>query len=301
MENLKSRAQLLIIAGYLIWSFDYSIYRYMFPQYINPLAMTMLTLVVSGVICLLSFIWIKGERIDRRDLSVFAVAGLLMGVVKKGAMMVGMSDTTPIDAAIISTLGPVMVMILAAFLRIDRLTTRKILGIVMGIVGALIIVVWGRAPESAPDRAVGNLIILLSTFALSVYLVWARKIVKKYKTKTLLRWVYIWAGIFALPFTIYYYPHIDFQGFSTKAWWLFFYVLLVPTLLPNYIVLSSLRYVNPTLVSVYSYIMPVFAILLSVVLGQDTLSWERMLACIMVFVGVNLVVKAYKPKVRKSA
>jgi drug/metabolite transporter (DMT)-like permease len=273
----------------------------MFPQYINPLAMTMLTLVVSGVICLLSFIWIKGERIDRRDFSVFAVAGLLMGVVKKGAMMVGMSDTTPIDAAIISTLGPVMVMILAAFLRIDKLTTRKILGIVMGIVGALIIVVWGRAPESAPDRAVGNLIILLSTFALSVYLVWARKIVKKYKTKTLLRWVYIWAGIFALPFTIYYYPHIDFQGFNTKAWWLFFYVLLVPTLLPNYIVLSSLRYVNPTLVSVYSYIMPVFAILLSVVLGQDTLSWERMLACIMVFVGVNLVVKAYKPKVRKSA
>ncbi len=142
MENLKSRAQLLIIAGYLIWSFDYSIYRYMFPQYINPLAMTMLTLVVSGVICLLSFIWIKGERIDRHDLSVFAVAGLLMGVVKKGAMMVGMSDTTPIDAAIISTLGPVMVMILAAFLRIDKLTTRKILGIVMGIVGALIIVVW---------------------------------------------------------------------------------------------------------------------------------------------------------------
>ena len=301
MVNSKNRAQLLIIAGYLIWSLDYSIYKYMFPAYINPMAMTMLTLVLSGVICLLSFIWIRGERVERRDVPVFAVAGLLMGVVKKGAMMVGMSDTTPIDAAIISTLGPVMVMILAAILRLDKLTARKIIGIILGLVGTLIIVVWGRAPESAPHRSIGNLIILLSTFALSVYLVWARRIVKRYKAITLLRGVYIWSALFALPLTVYYWPHIDFEGFSSQAWWLFFYILLIPTLLPNYIVLNSLRYVNPTLVSVYSYIMPVFAILLSVALGQDSLSWERAAACLMVFVGVNLVVRAYNPKSKKAA
>lgn len=301
MVNSKNRAQLLIIAGYLIWSLDYSIYKYMFPEYINPLAMTMLTLVLSGVICLFSFIWIKGERVEHRDIPVFAVAGLLMGVVKKGAMMVGLSDTTPIDAAIISTLGPVMVMILAAILRLDKLTARKIIGIILGVVGTLIIVVWGRSPESAPHRSIGNLIILLSTFALSVYLVWARRIVKRYKAITLLRGVYIWSALFALPLTIYYWPHIDFEGFSSQAWWLFFYILLIPTLLPNYIVLNSLRYVNPTLVSVYSYIMPVFAILLSVALGQDSLSWERAAACLMVFVGVNLVVRAYNPKSKKAA
>lgn len=47
--------------------------------------------------------------------------------------------------------------------------------------------------------------------------------------------------------------------------------------------------IRPTLVSMYSYVQPIIAIIVSIVLGMDQLTWQKVLAACMVFGGVVIV------------
>lgn len=292
-ESLKP--YLLIIIGYLLWSVTYSMYRYLFNSFINPYAMASITLVGSGVICVISLLFGKMEKIDKNDFWKFAVAGLLMGLIKKGLLMVGMSDTTPIDASIIASIGPVMVLIISVILKIDQITVKKALGITLGLLGTCIIIFNSdKAGIVAPHRMLGNVIIFLSTLSSSIYLVWVKDLTVKYKPGTLIRGFYIIAAVLALPFAIYYAPKVEYHLFNPNTWAVFLYVVLIPTLLPNLLFLKALKTVKPTMISIYAYIMPVVATILSILLHQDKLSVTKAVASVIVFIGVFLVIKSYQ-------
>lgn len=291
-ESLKP--YLLIILGYLLWSVDYSMYKYLFSTYINPLATASITLVVSGLICLISMIFYKQEKVEKHDLWKFAGAGLLMGLLKKGLLMTGLSDTTPIDAAIIASIGPVMVLIISAIVKIDKITLSKAFGIALGLLGTCIIIFNNdKSGIVAPHRMMGNIITFLSTLSSSIYLVWVKDLNAKYKPETLIRGFYSFAALFSLPFAIYYVPTVQFHQFSTNAWLVFAYVMLIPTLIPNLLFLKAMKTVKPTIVSIYGYIMPIVAIITATMLHQDKLTWIKAAASLIVFAGVYLVIRSY--------
>lgn len=291
-ESLKP--YLLIVVGYLLWSVTYSMYRYLFGSFIDPYAMASITLVVSGIICVISLLFGKMEKIDKSDFWKFVVAGLLMGLIKKGLLMVGMSDTTPIDASIIASIGPVMVLIISVMLKIDQITAKKALGITLGLLGTCIIIFNSdKGGTVAPHRMLGNAIIFLSTLSSSIYLVWVKDLMAKYKPGTLIRGFYIIAAVLALPFALYYAPKVDYHLFNPNTWIVFLYVALIPTLLPNLLFLKALKTVKPTMISIYAYIMPVVATILSIVLHQDKLSVTKAVASVIVFIGVYLVIRSY--------
>ena len=102
------------------------------------------------------------------------------------------------------------------------------------------------------------------------------------------------AALMLLPFGLSSVIHTDFAAIPPHIWWVIAYAVLLPSFGPNYLLIFSLHYVKPTISSVYFYLQPVIATGLSVALGMDKLSWDRGLASIAVFVGVLLVVNAYK-------
>jgi drug/metabolite transporter (DMT)-like permease len=70
------------------------------------------------------------------------------------------------------------------------------------------------------------------------------------------------------------------------------FVLIVPTYLPNLLLNYSLRFVAPTTTSIYSYLQPVVAILLSVAMGLDKIRLDTILFALVIFAGVGLVTGA---------
>ena len=287
------RSYLLLLLANTIWGTDYPFYKILLSGYISPYALASVALIVAGIICAVSLLFFRGEKIHWKDLWVFAVAGLLTGVLRKGLLMVGISYASPIGASIITTVGPVIVLIISVMLMIEKLTRMKLIGLLLGLAGTLVIILFSGGTGGGHDRMLGNVIVFLATLTSAVYMVWLKKVVKKYQPLTVMRWMYIMAAIMALPFGIHYIPQTDFHAMTGSVFWLFLFVALLPTLLPNYIVISSTRFVNPTLVSVYGYVQPVVATVLSVAMGVDRLSWEQVVAGIVVFVGVYLVIRSY--------
>ena len=293
MSNVV-KAHLGLILSYVIWAVNYPLYKVIMPHYISPYAMTMLVVGVAALLAFGSMLFVPIEPVRRQDILKLVAAAALMGIAKKLFLMVGIQHTSPIDASIIATLGPILVLVISVMFLVDRFTPMKVLGMALGLAGALVVILSGNGMQAPSDKLEGNAVVLLAIVASSFSMVWLKELIMRYKPITLLRWIYPVAAVMMLPVGLGPLLSTDFSAMPAHVAWIVAYVAVVPTFGPNYLLIYSLHYVKPTISSVYFYLEPVIATAISVAMHMDTLSWDRALASLAEFAGVLLVVLSYK-------
>lgn len=293
MKN-SIRPHLALLLCNSIWALNYPLYKLVIPSHVSALSMVTATLIVAAVLSLLTLLWNRPERIERSDMLKLVGAALLIGVMRKFFLMDGLSLTSPIDGSIINTMGPILVLIISVVMHIDRFTPMKIAGIVMGATGAVMVVAFGGSAAHPASELRGNLFVLLSAFSTALYMVWFKQLISKYKPLTALRWVYCIAALAILPFGGSELVHTDFSALTGASLWAFLFILLVPTFGPNFLLIYSLKYVSPTITSIYTYLQPILATVIAVAMGMDKLHWDTVLAAVVIFGGVLLVIRSYE-------
>ena len=254
------------------------------------------SLIVAALLSWIPCIWEQGERIERKDWAIIFVAALLMGVTRKLMMMFGLSRTSPIDGSIIATIVPLLVLIVSLFAGIDSLNGRKVLGLILGMAGAVAVIITSNDSHHAQSELWGTVRMICSGVVTALYMVVFKRLVAKYRITTLLRAIYTISAIVMFPFGLEPMLQTDLAEFDTKLYLAAAFVLIVPTYLPNLLLNYSLRYLQPTLSSVYTYIQPVLAVALSVAMGLDRLHMDTLIFAVMLFIGVGLVISSYSKR-----
>ena len=294
MNRLKPHLALLVCN--VLWAMDYPFYNIVLPHYVHPMAMVSASLVATALFSLVPLLWQKAEKVERADIRKLIGAALLIGVLRKVFIMYGLSMTSPIDGSIIDTIVPLLVLVLSVLLGMDRFTRLKITGLVLGMAGAVAVVLAGASSNHAHSHLWGNVLIFLCACATSVYMVWFKRLIAKYRITTVLRWVYCAAAVMALPFGIGPIVHTDFAAIARHALFPTLFVLMVPTYVPNLMLNYALKTVQPTVSSIYTYLQPVLAIAISVGTGLDKLHADTVIFALVIFVGVGLVLRSYTVK-----
>ena len=291
-ETLKSHIALL--GCNIVWACDYPFYNLLLGRYIEPLAMVTASLVVAALLSWIPRLWESPQPIERSDWGIIFIAALLMGVARKVMMMFGLSRTSPIDGAIIATIVPLLVLLVSVIVRIDRLTARKTVGLIIGMAAAVAVIVTSNTPTHDKSGLWGNVMMICSATVTALYMVFFKRLVAKYRITTLLRAMYTISAIVMFPIGIESVVKSDFTGMNTHLWAAAAFVLIVPTYLPNLLLNYSLRFVEPTVSSIYTYIQPVLAVSLSVAMGLDVLHLDTALFAVVLFAGVWMVISSYR-------
>ena len=271
MNRLKPHLALLVCN--VLWAMDYPFYNIVLPHYVHPMAMVSASLVATALFSLVPLLWQKAEKVERADIRKLIGAALLIGVLRKVFIMYGLSMTSPIDGSIIDTIVPLLVLALSVLLGMDRFTHSHL---------------WG------------NVMIFLCACVTSVYMVWFKRLIAKYRITTVLRWLYCAAAVMALPLGIGPIVHTDFAAIARHALFPTLFVLTVPTYIPNLMLNYALKTVQPTVSSIYTYLQPVLAIAISVGMGLDKLHADTVIFALVIFVGVGLVLRSYTVKPRQA-
>ena len=130
---------------------------------------------------------------------------------------------------------------LSVALGMDRFTKLKVAGLVLGMAGAVAVVLSGAASAHAHSHLWGNVMIFLCACVTSLYMVWFKRLIAKYRITTVLRWVYCAAAVMALPIGIGPIVHTDFAAIARHALFPALFVLIVPTYLPNLMLNYALK------------------------------------------------------------
>lgn len=295
MENRGVvKAHIALVCCNTVWACDYPFYNMLLGKYIAPLAMVTASLIVAALLSWIPAIWEGCEHIERKDWGVILVAALLMGVVRKMMMMFGLARTSPIDGSIIATMVPLLVLIVSIIARIDRLSVRKVVGLIIGFAGAVAVIVTSNSESHPKSELWGNLMMICSGVVTALYMVFFKRLVSKYRITTMLRAIYTISALVLLPIGLDSVIESDFVDMNAKLWAVAAFVLIVPTYLPNLLLNYSLRYLKPTMSSTYTYIQPVLAVALSVAMGLDHIHIDTLLFALLLFVGVGMVISSYR-------
>ena len=273
---------------------DYPFYALVLGKYLEPLPMVTAALTATALMSLVPLAWEPAERVEPQDKRLLVGAALLIGVIRKLLMMYGLSRTSPIDGSIINTIGPLLVLTISAALGFDRFTKRKIMGLLLGMGGAVAVIATGGSAKHEHSDMVGNLLIFGAACTSAGYMVGFKRLVSRYKVTTVMRWIYCSAALMILPFGAESLMHTNFAALHGRTLVAALFVIFIPTYLPNLMLNYALRNVAPTITSIYGYLQPILAITISVVMKLDHLHLETIIFAMIIFTGVWLVITSYR-------
>ena len=82
---------------------------------------------------------------------------------------------------------------------------------------------------------------------------------------------------------------VDWAGIPAAQYAELAYLIICATFISYFLIPVAQKRIRPTLVSMYSYVQPIIAIVISIIIGMDVLTWQKVLATVMVFGGVIIV------------
>lgn len=284
---------LAILGANLIYGVNYSIAKDVMPAYIQPFGFIFYR--VLGALLLFAFVArFYKEKIAKKDMLLLAVCGFFGVGLNQLSFFYGLNLTNPINAGIIMVSNPIMVLLASAFILKTRITYLKIVGLILGISGALIILLFKKGFSFGSDTIIGDSFILLNSASYAVYLVLVKPLMSKYKPITVVTWVFGFGFLFVMPFGFSEISEIDWSSFTPDIWWKFGFVIVATTFLTYLFNIYGLQRLNPSVVSTYIYLQPLIAAFYSISLGKDSFTWIKFIAAILIFSGVYLVSKPAK-------
>ncbi|PWG06033.1 DMT family transporter [Polaribacter aquimarinus] len=290
--NSRILALIAVFIAAIIYGLNYTIAKDVMPFYVKPYAFILLR--VSGATL---FFWcigffIKSQKIEKSDYKKIFLASLFGVTINMLAFFKGLSLTTPISASVVMVTTPIMVLIFSAILLKEKILKLKIVGITIGLIGTIILIVYGNTSENnANDRILGNFLVFVNASSYGLYLVLVKGILKKYNPFVFIKWFYLFGFITVLPFSIFEFTEISWSTMPSSIYLKIGFVVLFTTCITYLFNLYGLTKLKPTTVSVFIYLQPVIATVFALFVGSDSLNIVKFLAIIIIFAGVYLVTK----------
>lgn len=260
---------------------------------ITPLVLTDLRIFGAMVLFWVISFFQKPEHVHHKDMALLLGASLLAIVFNQGCFIFGVGQTSPADASIITTSMPLWAMVLAAFFLKEPITGKKVLGIALGAGGALLLIMGSRsqtAPTTSGDNPIlGDILVLTAQLSYALYIVLFKNFVQKYSLITIMKWMFTYAFIFALPFSYSNLIATDWTQLEGPAIGSIAFIVVCATFLSYMLILVGQKNLRPTVAGMYNYVQPVVACIVSICLGLDAFNLTKGVAVVLIFGGVYLV------------
>ncbi len=303
--SAKLKAHSAIILANILFGINYSLSKELLAPipWLTPEGLCIARIGSATLMFSLIFWCFKREKIERRDIKWLLLASLFGIGGNQFLFLHGIEQTSPIDASIIATTSPIMVLLLGVLFKGDKLTPiTKLLGIVIAGVGALTVILYGGMSGVGEGSLGGNLLIFSSAFSYACYLLIIKDLMAKYSPYTIMMAIFGFSGLFLIPtLTPSLVSDTQWSGMGQWEWFILGFVIVGATWTAYLCVASSLKSIQATTASVYSYSQPVVAAMFAIFRGQDSFDLIKLLAAVMVVCGVYLVTRSYRKSSQSAA
>jgi len=259
------------------------------PHYVGAYGFVMLR--VIGAAALFWIISILGpkEKIENKDYLRMLVCAILGMGVNMLVFFKGLSLSTPINSAVLITTTPIIVLIMSALLIKEKITQKKVLGIFIGLIGALGLILFGsEIRQDAPNIPLGNFLILMNSVFYGTYLILAKILISKYHPFTFMKWLFSLGILICLPFGYQELTEIKWALLPFDIIWRIAFVIIGTTFCTYLFNIYALTQLKASTLSAFIYVQPILGILFAIAMGKDTLTTIKLLATAMVLFGVYM-------------
>lgn len=231
------------------------------------------------------------KKIEKGDYWKIALASFFGLFSTQLTFLLAIPHTTAIDASIMSSMLPIMTLLASAFVMRERITWSGVSGIALSVIGVMILIFNSVSlREGAATTSVGGIVGMIgNTLSFALYLSIFRPLIRKYSVVTFMKWMFLFSSLYALPFSFSAFSVSHLAAVPLSVALQVAYVVVGATFISYFLIPVGQKHLRPVVVSMYTYVQPVVAMVIALSLGLDQLTVLKVLATVLVFTGVGLV------------
>lgn len=277
--------------AYLIFGLNIIVNKDLSNSGISPLALFTFRSVGAGSLFWIISMFRPSEKVERSDFPKILVAAILGFFICQLTFLYAIPRITPMDCSIVTSLSPIYTMFIAAIAIKEPITWKKSLGVVISLAGFIFLILNSVSNSSGvtSTQPIGIILMIFNSLSFSLYLGIFKPVITKYSVVTFMKWIFLFTTLMSLPLTAKEIVTFDYLSLNSTYVWELAFVVICATFITYFLIPVAQKNIRPTLVSMYSYVQPIIAIVISIYVGMDTLTWQKVLAAVTVFGGVLLV------------
>ena len=292
MEKSKLQAHGAILLANTIFGLGIPVTKMLLDDWVSPMTYMATRSLGAAVVFWIIAAFMKPEKVERRDLMVIMLGGLMGFVVSQTLTAEALNYTSPVYFSLIATLTPVAVMLMAALFIGERITGMKFIGVLIGIGGAVLMVIMGQSSGSGSNDLWGILLAIMSLLTWAIYMIITRKVAQKYTPVTQMKYVFLVSALVTVPLAwpelaeqrLYNAATFGWEGAAEMA-----FIVLLATVLGYFLIPFAMQSLSATTVSVYTNLQPMVASFVAIIIGQDRLTWDKPVAAVLVLLSAYIV------------
>lgn len=295
----RTLALIAVTIATIIYGINYTIAKDVMPTYVKPYGFILLRVGGATLIFWFLGLFVNAKKIEKQDFKKIAFASFFGIALNMLSFFKGLSLTTPINASVMMVTSPIMVLVFSFFLLKGTIVKRQILGIGIGLIGAILLILYGNnSVKNASNIPLGNFLVFINATSYGLYLVLVKNLISKYNPLVFIKWLYLFGLIYIIPFGVSEMGEINWVSMPSVIYIKIGFVILCTTCITYLFNLYGLSKLKPTTVSVFIYLQPVIASTYALVVGSDSLNVIKITATLIIFLGVYLVTRQTKKSIK---
>jgi len=288
----KLKSLTMILGAVLMWSASYPLIKIALVD-VPPILLGSLRHLIFIPMFIMIFLN-QGKNAfvhSRKNWLVFTGIGVFAIALPNIFQNIGMKYTTASVSSIIQSSGPVFTIALAVIFLGESLNIRKVSGAFIALTGTVMLVTGGKFCFSG-TTFYGNLLLLLSAVSYAVAGVITKKGLEKISPFTLLGFG-IMIGFIILSVASMFTENVAVAAAIPPLIWIIILLLaLFPSFIAAWLWYKVLINTELSKLSVFVYLMPVFAVLFSYIMIQEVVDVYTVFFAALILGGVALAQKS---------
>lgn len=289
--NRNLTAHLALLFTNLFFAINLSAVKHLTnAQLAGPFGINVVRVAVSCIL-LWSLYLIKPVDIvirkeDRLRLVLCAVTGI---AVNQLLFLKGLSFTYSIHASLLMLTTPILIVFIAAWLLKERAGFLKITGLLLGIAGALVLILAKDNTGSGNNILLGDTLIIINAVSYTIYFILVKPLMLTYNPVVIIRWIFTIGMLMILPFGWTEFTQIPWSKYNTIDYTSMALVTITGTFLAYLFNVYGIKVLGSSMAGFYIYTQPVFAAIIAILFLKEELSLYKAIAAALIFAGVYLV------------
>lgn len=227
---------------------------------------------------------------SRSELPRFLFLALMGVAVNQLSFVVGLNYTSVAHSSILMAQTPLFVLLLAAITGQERITAKRVAGMVTAIGG--VAVLTATPAKASGAGLLGDAWIVMAALSFALFTVFGKQITARHGSVTVNMFAYVGGAILLSPATLWYARDFSFAQVSVKGWLSFVYMAVFPSLVCYLIFYYALTYIPASRVSVFSYLQPLLATSAAALLLGEPITAGLVIGGALVLAGVFIAERA---------
>ncbi len=262
-------ADLILLAAVALWGLNYSVVKVGLTE-IEPLAFPVVRFGVGGLVLLLILRWRESSvGIERADIGLLALAAVLGITLSQISFVFALMNTSASDTALLAATAPIVTAVLATLVGLERMGRRHWLATVVGLGGALLIVVGGVSPAHLGTNLLGDGLALGNVVGSSASALPIMPLLRRYSALRVLTWEMLFGTVMLLPVALPSLVSQDYAHVSTTGWAALGYAVIFSGIVTNLLYFTAIGRVGPSRAALYQYVQTFLAVLFAVFLLNE--------------------------------